>query len=84
MFEVLYQNLISGRLQEALGDPGRPWENPGRSLGGGWRLWEAHGSSRRVSWRVEEALAGPGRLQEDLLEEALGSRRKTSILVRRC
>ena len=65
MFEVLYQNLISGRLQEALGGPGRlqeglleaaggsgrPWEAPEGSPGGSRRLWQALGGSRRVSWR---------------------------------
>ena len=59
MFEVLYQNLISGRLQEALGDPERLQEclleasgDPGKLQKGlqegpgvSSRPWEAPGGS---------------------------------------
>ena len=41
MLEVLYQNLISGRLQEALGGPGRLQEGLLEAAGGFGRPWGA-------------------------------------------
>ena len=54
-FEVLYQNLISDRLQETLGSL---LEASGESLGGCRRLWEAPGGSPRGYQKLWQALVG--------------------------